>query len=53
LATKCIFSLSAGPSYYHIQGNSPVIMSLTKFMMQPTIHVPHCFLVCVFIDYST
>jgi hypothetical protein len=31
-----------------------VITSLTKFVVQPTIHVPHSFfLVCVFIDYST
>jgi hypothetical protein len=28
-------------------------MSLTKFVMQPTIHGPHSFLVCVFIHYST
>jgi hypothetical protein len=25
----------------HIQGDSRVIMSLTKLVMQPTIHVPH------------
>jgi hypothetical protein len=27
--------------------------SLTKFVMQPTIHVSHSFLVRVFINYST
>jgi hypothetical protein len=36
-----------------IQGDSRVIMSLTKFMMQPTIHARHSFLVCAFINYST
>jgi hypothetical protein len=30
-----------------------VIMSLTKLVMQPTIHVPDSFFTCVFIDYST
>jgi hypothetical protein len=37
----------------NIQDDPRVIMNLTKFVMQPTIHVPHNFLVCVFIDYST
>jgi hypothetical protein len=32
-----------------LQANSRVIMNLTKFVMQPTIHVPHCFLICVFL----
>jgi hypothetical protein len=34
-----------------IQGDSRIIISLKKIVMQPTIHVPHSFLVCV-IDYS-
>jgi hypothetical protein len=32
-----------------IQGDSRVIMSLTKFVMQPTMHVSHTFLVLVFL----
>jgi hypothetical protein len=36
-----------------IQGDSRVMMSVTKFVMQPTIHAPHSFLVYVFINYST
>jgi hypothetical protein len=35
--------------FTNIQGDSRVIMSLTKFVMQPTIHVFHI-LLCVFID---
>jgi hypothetical protein len=26
---------------------------IRKFVVQPTIHGPHCFLMCVFIDYTT
>jgi hypothetical protein len=39
--------------YDYIQGDSQVIMGVTKFVTQPAIHVPHTFLVSVFIDYST
>jgi hypothetical protein len=33
--------------------DSRVIVSLTKFMMQPTMYVPIVFLNCVLIDYFT
>jgi hypothetical protein len=41
------FFLHVGPLV--IQCNSRVIMMLTKFVMQPTIHVPQFFLVCIFL----
>jgi hypothetical protein len=36
----------------NIQGDSRVIMSPAKFLMQPTIHAPHSFFSFI-IDYST
>jgi hypothetical protein len=33
----------------YIQGDLRGIMGLTKFVMQPTIHVPHGFLFCFLI----
>jgi hypothetical protein len=36
----------------HIQDDLREIMGLTKFVMQPTIHVPHGFFI-LFFDYST
>jgi hypothetical protein len=36
-----------------VQGDSRVIMSRTKFVMQPTIHILYRFLVFVFINHST
>jgi hypothetical protein len=38
-------------SLIYIQGNSRVMMSQTKFVMQLITHVPHSFLVCVVIHY--
>jgi hypothetical protein len=36
LPTNCLFFCRSNS--FHIQGDSRVIMSLTKFVMQPTLH---------------
>jgi hypothetical protein len=51
--TESILNLNKSSLQIYVQADSRVIMSLTKFVMQPTIHVPNSFVICVFIHYST